>query len=378
MMLTMKPILLASPLLLLSCSDYEFDPSLLEDQDLESPDVQPIDSDTGGFTVPERETPWDCYGRVEIDGNADGTPDGFRYQVYDLARQDLLLREEVDPRDDGILSWQADYEYDAAGNLTRAAEDDYADGAYDLEERWTHDESGNELTYWVDNDGDGAPDRTDARTYDAAGVLTTWSVDEDGDGTFERVRTYEYDENGRMVGAWDDLDGDEVAEVTYVVETDEQGRTTLFLGTDVATEAETYRYTSTWTPLEEPEGYERNVVTIDADGDGDLDQQRDYVYDSEGLLREGMDDRDGDDHFELAWREIEYDDAGRYLGYLYRSTDPDGSGLDAAISYVWHRPTGPWRDSFTFTYSLFDTEGAVTGTGGSVETAEWFCPAEGG
>ena len=116
------------------------------------------DDDDGVDTVdtgaaPERERPWACYARVEIDFDTDSTIDAYAYNVYDPERQDLLLHYEYDPRDDGRVTTVADYTYDDNDNRTSYLWDSGADGTLDYRELWSFDDDSHETRYELDEDG---------------------------------------------------------------------------------------------------------------------------------------------------------------------------------------------------------------------------------
>ncbi|MBX2796166.1 MAG: hypothetical protein KTR31_00815 [Myxococcales bacterium] len=361
---------------LVGCTGYQFDPDSIEDADTDTDVVGGTTLTNDSGEPVERERPWDCYGRTEVDDDGDGDVDDVEYHIYDLAAQDLQLRYERDFRDDGRLEAFTDYAYDARGNRTLMAEDYDGDGVVNRRQIWAYDDGDRELSYTRDDDDDGTPEYVRVRTYTKEGHPLTRDEDADGDGVFEEQRAYTTDDDGLIVAYVDDIDDDGKPDHAYAVTYDEQGREILIEGRDIAKKTLIYRLSSTYTPVKGTKGHERWEASVDITGDGNANQRFDYIYDAEGNIIEAHQDTLGVGVFDRNWYELTYDDELRTTAFRYvfvDATDLDESEFD--VVWEFERASGPWEKRYAYTLENRTAAGDVLGTGAYEEITVWTCPA---
>lgn len=206
--------------------------------DVEETDDPIKESSTDSGTSPPGDLA--CYAYWESDFDDDGTIEGLGYDQYDPVRTHLLIHSER--HYDLGLSWTADYEYDAAGNLILSTQDTAGDGFVDYVVLYAYDDANNLVRYEIDDDADGTPEVVHNYGYDAAGNLVEADFDYDGNGAVDFAIQYVRDAEGRRISATEDQEGD--------------GQTDRWI---------TYSYDAVWREIE---------IAADDGNDGTID----YLY----------------------------------------------------------------------------------------------------
>jgi len=239
----------------------------------------------------------------------------------------------------------------------------------DVAEEWTYTSSGTLQKHtWFAYDGAGTlrsmeAKRTDTgwrdiTQYDAEGREVSYTQDEDDDGTVEYITTHEYAADGRLLKSFTgysmDANGNPQAFDEVVHSYDNAGRleksvqnkrsrnATLPSGWAETTNTTLYTYSedgrtvlvtlllANRTELRETEYLtaERDKnqklwQTLDADGDGTLDERTDWTWRPDGQLAQKLHDIGADGTVDTA-EQWQFDSAGRVVRYL---SDVDGDGL---------------------------------------------------
>jgi hypothetical protein len=228
--------------------------------------------------APERSASASCRAEYQARSVADGVVvrDDVGLDVYDEARPDRLLHRWRDFDADGTVDLTVDHRYDDDGRLVER--ESLHVGYLPLREEWWFDDAGRPLAYWRDEVDDGAPDHVEAWSRDPSGQREERRIDRNGDGRPESVVTSTWDPDGRVA----------------------ERRTTDLDGARVSLEAVTWF---------DDDG--SSEVSLDADGDGVVDERVVSIVDARG-----------------------------HVAYESRDRTPDLAGYDEEIARTWDPELG--------------------------------------
>jgi hypothetical protein len=131
-------------------------------------------------------------GEEEVSGSVDPTQH-WVYTSADVLEQFKLLRE------DGSLETQANYEFDANGNLTEEAVDANGDGLHDYNVVYQYNSHGDPTLEVQDEGLDGLPESTTSWEYQYDNHNKKIKQSEiDFDGVWKTINDYEYDDKGNL------------------------------------------------------------------------------------------------------------------------------------------------------------------------------------